>query len=40
MFLSLITGTIQAYIFAILTIVYIGGAVRVVAKHELEENTQ
>lgn len=40
MFLSLITGTIQAYIFAILTTVYIGGAVRVVAKHELEENTQ
>ena len=38
MFLCLITGTIQAYIFAILTIVYIGGAVRVVAKHE-EETT-
>ncbi|MFW5857263.1 MAG: F0F1 ATP synthase subunit A, partial [Planctomycetota bacterium] len=30
MFLSLITGTIQAYIFTILAIVYIGGAVRVV----------
>jgi len=40
MFLSLITGTIQAYIFAVLATVYIGGAVRVVAKHELEENTQ
>ena len=37
MFLSLITGTIQAYIFAVLTIVYIGGAVRVVEKHETEE---
>ncbi len=40
MFLALITGTIQAYIFAILTIVYIGGAVRVVEKHETEEKTQ
>ena len=40
MFLSLITGTIQAYIFAVLTIVYIGGAVRVVEKHETEEQTQ
>jgi F-type H+-transporting ATPase subunit a len=34
MFLSLITGTIQAYIFTVLTMVYIGGAVRVVKKHE------
>ena len=33
MFLSLITGTIQAYIFAVLAIVYIGGAVQVVEKH-------
>jgi F-type H+-transporting ATPase subunit a len=40
MFLSLITGTIQAYIFAVLTIVYIGGAVKVVAKHEAEDKTQ
>ncbi|MFH1730790.1 MAG: F0F1 ATP synthase subunit A [Planctomycetota bacterium] len=40
MFLSLITGTIQAYIFAVLATVYIGGAVRVAAKHELEENVQ
>ena len=38
MFLSLITGTIQAYIFAVLTIVYIGGAVKVVEKHT-EEGT-
>ena len=37
MFLSLITGTIQAYIFAVLTIVYIGGAVKVVEKHQVEE---
>jgi len=36
MFLSLITGTIQAYIFAILAIVYIGGAVKVVEKHTEE----
>jgi len=40
MFLSLITGTIQAYIFAVLAIVYIGGAVKVVEKHEMEEATQ
>lgn len=40
MFLSLITGTIQAYIFAVLTIVYIGGAVRVVEKHTVEETEQ
>lgn len=40
MFLSLITGTIQAYIFAILAIVYIGGAVKVVEKHEKEETAQ
>jgi len=40
MFLALITGTIQAYIFAVLTIVYIGGAVKVVAKHETEDKTQ
>jgi len=40
MFLALITGTIQAYIFAILAIVYIGGAVRVVEKHETKEKTQ
>lgn len=39
MFLSLITGTIQAYIFAVLTMVYIGGAVKVVEKHEKEEVT-
>jgi F-type H+-transporting ATPase subunit a len=39
MFLGLITGTIQAYIFAILTIVYIGGAVKVVEKHEAKEST-
>ena len=37
MFLSAITGVIQAYIFAVLTIVYIGGAVKVVEKHEQEE---
>ena len=37
MFLSLITGTIQAYIFAVLAIVYIGGAVKVVEKHTEEE---
>jgi len=40
MFLSLITGTIQAYIFAVLAIVYIGGAVRVVEKSEKEEIAQ
>jgi len=40
MFLSLITGTIQAYIFAVLTIVYVGGAVRVVEKHEMKEVLQ
>jgi len=40
MFLSLITGTIQAYIFAVLTIVYIGGAVKVVEKQETEESSQ
>lgn len=40
MFLSLITGTIQAYIFAVLAIVYIGGAVKVVEKHRVEELTQ
>ena len=37
MFLSLITGTIQAYIFAVLAIVYIGGAVKVVEKHVEKE---
>ena len=37
MFLSLITGTIQAYIFAVLTIVYIGGAVKVTKRHEAKE---
>lgn len=36
MFLGLITGTIQAYIFAVLAIVYIGGAVTVVEKHQKE----
>ncbi len=40
MFLSLITGTIQAYIFAVLTIVYIGGAVKVTKRHEAKETTQ
>ncbi len=40
MFLALITGTIQAYIFAVLATVYIGGAVRVVEKHETEEKTK
>jgi F-type H+-transporting ATPase subunit a len=40
MFLSLITGTIQAYIFAILATVYIGGAVKVAEKHETEEKAQ
>jgi len=40
MFLALITGTIQAYIFTVLTIVYIGGAVKVIEKHETEEKTQ
>ena len=40
MFLSLITGTIQAYIFAVLATVYIGGAVKVVEKHEMEEPAQ
>jgi F-type H+-transporting ATPase subunit a len=34
MFLSLITGTIQAYIFTILAIVYIGGAVRTVERNQ------
>jgi F-type H+-transporting ATPase subunit a len=37
MFLGLLTGTIQAYIFAILTMVYIGGAVRAVEQHQLKE---
>lgn len=37
MFLSLITGTIQAYIFTVLAIVYIGGAVKVVQTHEKQE---
>ncbi len=40
MFLSLITGTIQAYIFAVLAIVYIGGAVKVVEKQEGKETAQ
>lgn len=40
MFLGLITGTIQAYIFAVLTIVYIGGAVKVIQKHEGKEIAQ
>ena len=40
MFLSLITGTIQAYIFAVLAIVYIGGAVQVVEKQEGKETVQ
>ena len=40
MFLSLITGTIQAYIFAVLAIVYIGGAVKVVEKHKGKETVQ
>lgn len=40
MFLSLITGTIQAYIFAVLAIVYIGGAVKAVEKHEMEVTAQ
>ena len=40
MFLGLITGTIQAYIFAVLTIVYIGGAVKVVEEHEGKEKVQ
>ena len=40
MFLSLITGTIQAYIFAVLTIVYIGGAVKVVGKHTGEDTSE
>ena len=40
MFLALITGTIQAYIFAILAIVYVGGAVQVIEKHETEEKAQ
>jgi F-type H+-transporting ATPase subunit a len=40
MFLALITGTIQAYIFAILTIVYIGGAVQVITKHETEDKSR
>ena len=40
MFLSLITGTIQAYIFAVLATVYIGGAVKVVEKHGTEEPAQ
>ncbi len=37
MFLALITGTIQAYIFAVLATVYIGGAVKVAERHETEE---
>jgi len=40
MFLGLITGTIQAYIFTVLAIVYIAGAVRVVEKHQVEETKQ
>ena len=40
MFLSLITGTIQAYIFAVLATVYIGGAVKVVEKKKSEETSQ
>ena len=40
MFLGLITGAIQAYIFAVLAIVYIGGAVQIVEKHKAEENAQ
>jgi F-type H+-transporting ATPase subunit a len=40
MFLSLITGTIQAYIFTILAIVYIGGAVRVVEQDRERDTDQ
>ena len=40
MILSLITGVIQAYIFAVLAVVYIGGAVKVVEKHGLEETKE
>ena len=39
-FLSLVTGTIQAYIFAILATVYIGGAVKTGERHQKEEATQ
>ena len=40
MFLSLITGVIQAYIFAVLAVVYIGGAIKVIEKHGLEETNE
>jgi len=40
MFLSLIAGTVQAYIFAILTMVYIGGAVKVVEKRQAKEEAK
>ncbi len=40
MFLSLIAGTVQAYIFAVLTMVYIAGAVRTVERHQPKEETQ
>jgi F-type H+-transporting ATPase subunit a len=40
MFLSLITGTIQAYIFAVLTIVYIGGAVKTAEQRGSKETKQ
>ena len=40
MFLSLVTGTIQAYIFVILATVYIGGAVKTVEIKQEEEAAQ
>jgi len=40
MFLSLIAGTVQAYIFAVLTMVYIAGAVRTVERHQPKEETE
>ena len=39
MFLSLITGTIQAYIFTVLTMVYIGGAVKSVESKSVEKES-
>jgi F-type H+-transporting ATPase subunit a len=40
MFLSLLTGTIQAYIFAVLTMVYIGSTVRSAARHQPKEEPE
>jgi F-type H+-transporting ATPase subunit a len=40
MFLGLLTGSIQAYIFAVLTMVYIGSTVRSAARHQAKEETE